>query len=189
MVGVGLASWNAGKLNKLDDQVKFMECNLDYALNYGGLEEVFIDGDYMIDGVAQRRRVKPKKLRLSEKLNNDFKIETDYNNQPVTIKFKDYIKGAVEGLTPSENGEEYIKIVESGDGERHDRLAADGVDVGQRVSGGDPAEIVSIIDDGHEEIGGRDYALFIVDFVYGCIVTRFEAHQHCRIRGVRRQLR
>lgn len=82
--------------------------------------DVFIDGDYMIDGVAQRRKVKPKKLRLSEKLNNDFKIETDYNNQAVTIKYKDFIDGAVEGLTPNENGEEYIKIVESGDGERHD---------------------------------------------------------------------
>ncbi|MBK5214180.1 MAG: cytochrome c biogenesis protein CcsA [Flavobacteriaceae bacterium] len=82
--------------------------------------DVFIDGDYMIDGVAQRRKLKPKKLRLSEKLNNNFTINTDYNDQPVTIKFKDYISGAIEGLTKSENGEEYLKIVESGDGERHD---------------------------------------------------------------------
>jgi hypothetical protein len=44
--------------------------------------DVFIDGDYMIDGVAQRRKVKPKKLRLSEKLNNHFTVETDYNGQP-----------------------------------------------------------------------------------------------------------
>jgi len=82
--------------------------------------DIFIDGDYMIDGVAQRRKVKPKKLRLSEKLNNNFSINTDYNGQPVTIKFKEFINGAVEGLTPNDNGEEYIKIVESGDGERHD---------------------------------------------------------------------
>ncbi|MDC8000543.1 cytochrome c biogenesis protein CcsA [Aequorivita todarodis] len=82
--------------------------------------DVFIDGDYMIDGVAQRRKLKPKKLRLSEKLNNNFSINTDYNGQPVTIKFKDFISGATEGLTPDENGEEYLKIVESGDGERHD---------------------------------------------------------------------
>ncbi|HPE82803.1 MAG TPA: cytochrome C biogenesis protein, partial [Aequorivita sp.] len=82
--------------------------------------DVFIDGDYMVDGVAQRRKLKPKKLRLSEKLNNDFTINTDYNGQPVTIKFKNFIKGAIEGLTKSENGEEYLKIVESGDGERHD---------------------------------------------------------------------
>src|SRR5690606_13785681 len=68
--------------------------------------DVFIDGDYMIDGVPQRRPLKPKKLRLSEKLNNDFSIETDYNEQPVIIKYKDFINGAKEGLIPSEDGEE-----------------------------------------------------------------------------------
>ncbi|AFL82431.1 ABC-type transport system involved in cytochrome c biogenesis, permease component [Aequorivita sublithincola DSM 14238] len=82
--------------------------------------DVFIDGDYIVDGVAQRRKLQPKKLRLSEKLNNNFSINTDYNGQPVTIKFKDYISGAKEGLTKAEDGEEYLKIVESGDGERHD---------------------------------------------------------------------
>ncbi len=80
----------------------------------------FIDGDYMIDGVAQRRMLKPKKLNLSEKLDNEFTVETDYNKQPVTIKYKNFIKGAKEGLTPSEDGEEYLKVVEAGDGERHD---------------------------------------------------------------------
>lgn len=82
--------------------------------------DVFIDGDYIVDGVAQRRKLKPKKLRLSEKLNNNFTINTDYNGQAVSIKFKNFIKGAKEGLTKSENGEDYLKIVESGDGERHD---------------------------------------------------------------------
>ncbi len=82
--------------------------------------DVFIDGDYIIDGVAQRRRLKPKKIRLSERLSNNFTIKTNYNDQPVTIKFKEFIKGAKDGLTKSDNGEEYLKIVESGDGERHD---------------------------------------------------------------------
>ncbi len=82
--------------------------------------DVFIDGEYMVDGVAQRRKLKPKKLRLSEKLNNNFTINTDYNGQEVIIKYKDFIKGATDGLTPNENGEEYLKIVEAGDGERHD---------------------------------------------------------------------
>ena len=81
---------------------------------------VFIDGDYEINGVTQRRNVKPKPLRLSERLDNDFTIKTDYNNQPVTIKYKDFIKNAKEGLVVSENGEPYLKIVEAGDGDRHD---------------------------------------------------------------------
>lgn len=80
----------------------------------------FIDGDYEIDGVPQRRRIPPKKLRLSERLNNDFRIATDYNKQPVTITFKDFISNAERGLVPSEDGDPYLKIVEAGDGSRHD---------------------------------------------------------------------
>ncbi len=82
--------------------------------------DIFIDGDYVVDGVEQRRKVKPKKLRLSEKLKNNFTINADYNGQAVTIKYKNFIKGATEDLVLSDDGEEYIKIVESGDGERHD---------------------------------------------------------------------
>src|SRR5690554_1577016 len=92
----------------------------DYILSDETYLDVFIDGDYMVDGVAQRRRVKPKKLRLSERLNNNFKLKSDYKGQDVVIEYRDFIKGAVEGLTPDENGEEYLKIVESGGGERHD---------------------------------------------------------------------
>ncbi|GHC52401.1 cytochrome c biogenesis protein CcsA [Ulvibacter litoralis] len=80
----------------------------------------FIDGDYEIDGVAQRRKVAPKELMLSERLSNDFTIKTDYNKEPVTITYKDFIKGAKEGLTFSETGDDYLKIVEAGDGSRHD---------------------------------------------------------------------
>lgn len=81
---------------------------------------VAIDGDYQIDGASQRRTVAPKKLILSDRLNNNFEISTDYNKQPVTITYNNFIKGAKEGLIPSEDGEEYLKIVEAGDGERHD---------------------------------------------------------------------
>lgn len=80
----------------------------------------FIDGDYKIDGVPQRRKVDPKKVRLSERLDNDFKITTDYNKKPVTITYKDFFKNAKEGLVPSDTGEEYLKIVEAGDGTRHE---------------------------------------------------------------------
>ncbi len=80
----------------------------------------FIDGNFEVDGVPQRRRLKPKQLRLSEKLNNNFKIKTNYKDQPVVIKYKDFIKSAKEDLIASEDGDEYLKIVESGEGERHD---------------------------------------------------------------------
>ena len=80
----------------------------------------FIDGDFKVDGVAQRRNLKPKRLRMSERLNNDFTIKTDYKDQPVTIKYVNYIDGAKETLIPDENGDEHLQIVESSGGERHD---------------------------------------------------------------------
>lgn len=84
---------------------------------------VFIDGDYMVDGVAQRRRLRPKMLRMSERLNNDFQISTDYNGQPVSIRYKNFISGAKETIVPDSDGDEYLKIVESGGGDRHDHWA------------------------------------------------------------------
>ncbi|MAO09005.1 MAG: cytochrome C biogenesis protein [Alteromonas sp.] len=80
----------------------------------------FIDGDYKVDGVQMRRYLTPRKLRLSERLDNDFSIETDYNKQPVSIQFKKFIPNAKEDLVPSEAGDDYFKIVEAGDGNRHE---------------------------------------------------------------------
>src|SRR5690606_26500594 len=51
----------------------------DFTLSEDACLNVCIAGDYMVDGVAQRRRVRPKMLPLSERLNNDFQIKTDYN--------------------------------------------------------------------------------------------------------------
>ena len=79
----------------------------------------FIDGDYVVDGVQQRRVLKPTKLNLSERLDNDFTIATDYNQQPVQITYKDFISNAKESLVTSVSGDQYLKIVESGEG-RHD---------------------------------------------------------------------
>ncbi|MGB0788038.1 MAG: cytochrome c biogenesis protein CcsA [Marinirhabdus sp.] len=89
-------------------------------LSDGTYLTAFIDGDYMVNGVQQRRILKPKKLRLSERLDNGFVIETDYNQQPVGIQYKNFIKNAKEDLIVSANGERYLKIVESGGGQRHE---------------------------------------------------------------------
>ncbi len=88
--------------------------------------DVFIDGDYEIDGVAQRRKVRPMQLMLSERLDNDFVLATDYNGQAVEVVYTDFIQNAKEDLIPDENGESYLKIVEAGDGSRHDHWLQDG---------------------------------------------------------------
>jgi len=76
-----------------------------------------IDGDYKIEGVPQRRKIK-RHYFLSERLDNAFTIHSDYNEQPITITYENFISGAKEDLIPSETGEKYLKIVESGNGGR-----------------------------------------------------------------------
>src|SRR5690606_37829141 len=83
--------------------------------------KVYIDGDYMIDGVAQRLPLE-EEVDFSARMDNDFKIETQYHNQPVTIELEKFIQGAEEDVVPDENGEEYLKIVESDGGAPHNHF-------------------------------------------------------------------
>lgn len=84
---------------------------------------VFMDGE--ING-EPRRRVVSEDLELAEATNNDFTIATDYNQQEVVIEYKSFINGAELGLVPSEEGTNYLKIVEAGDGNRHDHFLEEG---------------------------------------------------------------
>ncbi len=86
---------------------------------------VFLDGE--IDG-NPRRRIISEELELAEATEwyNNFTINTDYNSQPVTIQYKKFINGAEMGLVETEEGEQYLKIVEAGDGNRHDHYLREG---------------------------------------------------------------
>ena len=86
----------------------------------------FIDGDREVDGVQMRRNVKPEKLRLSDRLDNYFELNTNYYDQEVSIVYKDFISNAEEGLIPSNSGSEYLQIVEAGDGSRHEHWLKSG---------------------------------------------------------------
>ncbi|WP_308992234.1 cytochrome c biogenesis protein CcsA [Mariniflexile litorale] len=81
----------------------------------------YIDGDYQIDGVAQRLPLE-KEVDFSARLENDFKIETKYDQQPVTIELEKFIKGAEEDIIPDEKGEKYLKMVEAGGGAPHNHF-------------------------------------------------------------------
>ena len=84
---------------------------------------VFLDGE--ING-EPRRRVVEKELELSAATQNTFRIDTDYNQQPVTITYVDYIEGAQLGLIEDNAGDLYLKLVEAGSGERHDHFIKEG---------------------------------------------------------------
>ena len=78
---------------------------------------VFIDGE--IDG-EPRRKLLENDVLFSEAANNAFTWNSDFDNIPVSIRYVDFIKGAEEGLVEDPNGDVYLKIVEAGDGNRHD---------------------------------------------------------------------
>ena len=84
---------------------------------------VFVDGE--IDGTPRRKKLEGD-LLLSEHVNNDFSWENNFNNQPFTIRYIDFMENATEGLVLDETGERYLKIVEAGDGNRHDHYLKEG---------------------------------------------------------------
>ncbi|GAA3618343.1 cytochrome c biogenesis protein CcsA [Flavivirga jejuensis] len=101
------------------------------AIREGATENTFLSsdtyvigqivGDYKINGQLQQRYLESK-VDFSGRLENDFKIETDYNKQPVTIELEKFILGAEEDIVPNENGESYLKIVEAGGSGPHNHF-------------------------------------------------------------------
>ena len=84
---------------------------------------VFIDGE--IDGQPLRKKLEGD-LLLSEHVNNQFSWDKDFNGQPFSIEYVDFMENATEGLVLDETGERYLKIVEAGDGTRHDHYLKEG---------------------------------------------------------------
>ena len=85
----------------------------------------YIDGDYEINGVKQRL-VKDYKVNFSERLNNNFKAEANYDGQKVNFELEKFVKGAEKAITPDENGDSYLKIVSTQNGQRHDYFLKEG---------------------------------------------------------------
>lgn len=80
---------------------------------------VFIDGEI---NDQPRRKLLENDVLFSEAANNAFTWRNDFNNIPVSISYVDFIKGAEEGLVEDSEGDFYLKIVEAGDGNRHDHF-------------------------------------------------------------------
>ncbi|MGA8852656.1 MAG: cytochrome c biogenesis protein CcsA [Christiangramia sp.] len=83
----------------------------------------FLDGE--IDG-QPRRRVLQEKVLFGPEVENDYTLNTDFNGQPVKFEVTNFIHGAEEALVPTEDGDNYLKIVEAGDGQRHDHYLQEG---------------------------------------------------------------
>jgi len=78
----------------------------------------FVDGD--INGEPKRKVLQDDILVTPEGKRSSLPWIDDFNGQEFKIEYVDFIQGAKEGLVPDENGKEYLKIVEAGDGQRHE---------------------------------------------------------------------
>ena len=77
----------------------------------------FVDGDFQGE---MKRKTFEKKKYFSPATNNNFTMKGEFNAIPFEIVYEDYIMNATETLVPSEDGELYLKMVESGTGSRHE---------------------------------------------------------------------
>jgi cytochrome c-type biogenesis protein CcsB len=83
----------------------------------------FIDGE--IEGEPLRKK-EDFRVSLGPGITEGKTITTDYNGNPVEIEFLEFIKGAEEGIIEDEEGVYFLKIVESGEGTRHDHYLKTG---------------------------------------------------------------
>ena len=86
---------------------------------------VYIDGDYEVDGQLMRR-VEEERVDFSARMENNFLLKTEYGGSHISIKLNEFINGAEEDIVPDENGDYYLKIVESAGGMPHNHFLKDG---------------------------------------------------------------
>jgi len=84
---------------------------------------LFVDGEY--EG-AMKRRTFEKPLLLSPVTNNNFSVRGDFDNTKFEVKYENFIMGAKEVIKPDAKGSLYFKIVEAGDGGRHEHFLKEG---------------------------------------------------------------
>jgi cytochrome c-type biogenesis protein CcsB len=84
---------------------------------------VFVDGEY--EGSTKRRTIE-KSLLLSPVADNSFSINKKFGEIPFEIEYKNYVLDAKETIKADEKGDVYLKLVESGDGTRHEHYLKQG---------------------------------------------------------------
>ena len=84
----------------------------------------YVDGE--INGEPRRKTLESDLIVTTEALKSDLPWQSEFNGQPFTISYVDFIEGAKEGLIRDESGNEFLKIVEAGDGNRHEHYLKNG---------------------------------------------------------------
>ncbi|GGG43534.1 cytochrome c biogenesis protein [Croceivirga lutea] len=85
----------------------------------------FIDGD--IDGQLMRKTLPEQPVIITpEGKRANFPYKGEFNGIDFSIDYVDFIEGVKKGMVPKEGGKKYLKIVEAGDGQRHEHYLEDG---------------------------------------------------------------
>jgi len=85
---------------------------------------VFIDGE--IEGEPKRKILEDDLIVTPEAIKSNLPWTSDFNGQEVTIAYDGFIEGAKNDLIPDDKGNYYLKIVEAGDGNRHEHYLENG---------------------------------------------------------------
>ena len=78
---------------------------------------ILVDGEK--DGNLQRKKLQDDFL-FAEVTNNYFRWESTFDSQDFSIEYVDFMSNAAEDLVEDPAGEFFLKIVEAGDGNRHE---------------------------------------------------------------------
>ena len=84
---------------------------------------VLVDGKH--EG-EMRRRTFEKSQYFSPVTNNSFSIKGDFSSIPFEVEYDGYIMNATQVLVEDKQGDLYLKMVESGDGTRHEHFLKSG---------------------------------------------------------------
>ncbi len=85
---------------------------------------VYADGE--INGEPRRKSQQSELIVTPEALKSSLPLKSDFDGQPFSVTYVDFIKGAKKGLIPDAQGKEFLKIVEAGDGSRHEHYLESG---------------------------------------------------------------
>ncbi|MDX1314528.1 MAG: hypothetical protein R3356_03415 [Eudoraea sp.] len=85
---------------------------------------VLVDGD--IDGELMRSTFQSELMVTPEALKTNLPWEMDFNGQEFTVSYEGYIEGAKKALVRDPDGKRFLKVVESGGGNRHDHFLESG---------------------------------------------------------------
>ncbi len=84
---------------------------------------VFVDGEFKGE---MRRRVFEEKVLFSPVTSNDFSFSGKFADTPFEVKYENFVMGATEYVKEDPKGITYLKIVEAGDGGRHEHFLKEG---------------------------------------------------------------